>query len=368
MDYATAMNALLAGHLHMFFVHLPTNGAGGSIILRAPFAGMAKLTGGGQLALYRSGSFGCLLALGGLGLWLARDGLRDRHSPLVCLGLIAVYAGAPALLEAVYYGHPEEPLGAAFCVTAVILAGNDRPELAGLALGAAIINKPWGLLAVGPTLLCARAGWWRAALATSAVGTAWFASGILAAPGQFMRSVHGAETSLVAHPQELWWPLNHSDGLNPRPPAWLGAHARQLAVALAVTCAGVVAGRRHRGHQTTTVDSCLALLALGFGLRCLLEPATHDYYQLPFVVVLAAWELRCRGTTAVSVLILLLLAADFRRLNEYTPTLPYLVYIGLMVPLCFVLLADALDIARTTEGNLLHRGLRRQPKDSRATS
>ncbi len=36
--YAPAMNALLDAHLGAFFANLPVNGAGGSVLLRAPFA------------------------------------------------------------------------------------------------------------------------------------------------------------------------------------------------------------------------------------------------------------------------------------------------------------------------------------------
>ncbi len=147
-DYAPAMNALLVGHLGAFFGNLPTNGAGGSVLLRAPFALLGKLAVGDQLTIYRFGSLACLLVLGALGLWLARD-MRRRELPIpVCVGLVAIFAGAPALLEAVYYGHPEEPLGAALAIAAVALAGSKRPLLAGVLLGAGVfikrgVSSPW---------------------------------------------------------------------------------------------------------------------------------------------------------------------------------------------------------------------------------
>ena len=42
------------------------------------------------------------------------------------------------------YGHPEEPLGAALCIGAVLVAATSRSELAGALLGLAVINKPGG--------------------------------------------------------------------------------------------------------------------------------------------------------------------------------------------------------------------------------
>src|SRR5207248_1885254 len=95
---------------------LPYNGAGGSVLLRAPFALMGKLLVGSQLATFRFGALGCLLALGALGVWLAAS-LRARGaSASTCLGVLVVFAGAPALLNAALFGHPEEALGAALCV------------------------------------------------------------------------------------------------------------------------------------------------------------------------------------------------------------------------------------------------------------
>ena len=62
---------------------------------------------------------------------------------------------APAMLDAIRFGHPEEALGAVLCIVAVLLAGENRSTAAGLVLGLAIINKPWGVLALPPALLAA---------------------------------------------------------------------------------------------------------------------------------------------------------------------------------------------------------------------
>jgi hypothetical protein len=341
-SYEPAMKALLDGHLGAFFANLPTNGAGGSVLLRAPFAGLGKLFGGDQLLIFRLGALACLLALGALGLWLAGD-LRRRGVALATrIGLVALCAATPALLEAVSLGHPEEALGAVLCIAAVLAAGAGRPLLAGALLGAAVINKPWGALAVGPVLLCAPAGERKRVLAPAgAIVGCWLASAALVAPSQLLRSLHGAETSIVAHPQDLWWPLHHMDGLYPVPPALLYAHARQLAVALGLGAAIALALRALRSHTPAGTQRCLALLAFGFALRCLLEPSSHGYYQLPLLVALATWEVRARRSVAIALAATLLLTLDFGRLNESaTATFSYLLYLAVVLPICVVLLAD----------------------------
>lgn len=340
-DYAPAMNALLDGHLGAFYAHLPTNGAGGSVLLRAPFALLGKVLVGSQLAIFRFGALACLLALGVLGLWLARDLRRRGVSAPTRVGVLAICVGTPALLEAVFYGHPEEPLGAALTVAAVLLAGADRPLLAGTLLGVAILNKPWGVLAIGPVLLlCASGHRTRALLPAAAIIGGWLLTAGLVNPSRLWLSAHGAETSIVAHPQNLWWPLAHADGLYHVPPAILAAHGRQLAVALAFAAAAVLAVHVHRSCKPVDPERCLALLAFGFALRCLLEPSPHGYYQLPFVVALAAWESRARGSVSISLATAILLALDFRRLEEVTATVPFLLYLAVLLPICALLLAS----------------------------
>ena len=343
-EYEPAMSALLNGHLGAFFATLPIDGAGGSVLLRAPFAGLGRLLGGDQLLSFRLGALACLLALGALGLWLAGD-MRRRGIPLARrAGLVALFAAAPALLEAVSLGHPEEPLGAALCVAAVLLAACDRPLLAGALLGAAVINKPWGVLAVGPVLLCAPSRARRILAPASAIVGAWLLSCALVAPARLLSSIHGAGSgAFVAHPQDLWWPLAHMQGLYPVPPAILTAHARELAVALALAAAVALAARALRSRTPPTTQACLALLAFGFALRCLLEPSAHGYYQLPLLVALAAWEVRARRSVAVSLAATFLLTLDFGRLNEAATALPsYLLYLSVLLPICALLIASML--------------------------
>ena len=60
------MRALLNGQIGRFFDTLPIYGAGGSIVLRAPFAALGQLFAGGEHAEYRLGALECLLAASGL--------------------------------------------------------------------------------------------------------------------------------------------------------------------------------------------------------------------------------------------------------------------------------------------------------------
>ena len=55
--------------------------------------------------------------------------------------------------------------------------------------------------------------------------------------------------------------------------------------------------------QRRTPDDVLALLALLFLLRCLLDPVNNAYYHVPFLLSLVAWEgLTRRGPPVVSLL------------------------------------------------------------------
>ncbi len=188
----------------------------------------------------------------------------------------------------------------------------------------------------------------------------WILAGALLAPSALLASLHGAETSIVAHPQDLWWPLKHMDGLYPVPPALLSDHARQLAVALALATAAALALRARRTRTPLGLQRCLALLALGFALRCLLEPSAQIYYQLPLVLALAAWELHARRSVAIALTAMILLRLDFGRLGQDAPAIPYALYLALLLPICALLVADLLRTpgvrrtARTTGERCRH--------------
>ena len=68
--------------------------------------------------------------------------------------------GNPLTLKALEVGHPEELLGAALCVGAVLAALWQRPWLAAVLLGLALANKAWAVLAIGPVLLALQGRRW----------------------------------------------------------------------------------------------------------------------------------------------------------------------------------------------------------------
>jgi hypothetical protein len=350
-DYAPAMNALLAGHVGAFFEHLPTNGAGGSLLLRAPAALAGKLLLGGQLAIFRFGALACMIVVGGLGLVLARGMRAAGSQPVARVAVIGLCLAAPAILDAIFFGHPEEPLGAALCVGAVLLAADGRSTLAGVVLGLAVINKPWGVLAIAPVLLAARGGRVRLAVVAGSIGAAWVASAWLASPAHFGRIVLGASTSVVAHPVDLWWPFAHlhtAAGVTPAyfPPRLISDHARELAVLLSIPLSIPLARRPER-----SVDACLALLALLFLGRCALDPSNHVYYQVPLVIALVAWEARSSGAP---VLALLATAAFWLTFHTVSGTgslnAQYAAYLATVLPLAAVLARPAMGKAAPALG------------------
>ncbi|MBJ7471340.1 MAG: hypothetical protein JHD16_08550, partial [Solirubrobacteraceae bacterium] len=121
-----------------------------SVLLRVP----AAVIGGSDLLLaHRLGSLLCLIAVVALAFVLDRRATaQDRPlSYRLVLGVLVV--AGPGVLWAIDAGHPEEFLGGALCVGAVLAAIERRTVLAAVLLGLAIGTKQWALLAVVPTLL-----------------------------------------------------------------------------------------------------------------------------------------------------------------------------------------------------------------------
>jgi hypothetical protein len=341
-DFAPAMAALLAGHLHAFFASVPTDGAGGSIVLRAPAGLIAKAFGGGELGVFRAGAFECVLALGALGLVLAAGMRRRGASRLGRAAVVGLVVLAPLITGAVLFGHPEEALGAALCVGSVLLAGRRRPALAGLLLGLAVVNKPWGALAAVPALLAApREDRVQLGACAAALAVPWFAASALVAPHAFSR-VLGAVWP-VAHPVDIWWPLA-APTIAPGgmhvwfAPGFLGSHGRELIVLIPVAAALALAPFGER-----TLERCLALLALAFLLRCLMDPSDHFYYHLPFVVALVAYESRTRSAPVLALLATGLLWVVFHTVSGAASlNVQFLAYLAVALPLTAALVAELL--------------------------
>ncbi|MEA2156933.1 MAG: hypothetical protein QOE11_3073, partial [Solirubrobacteraceae bacterium] len=150
-EASAAFLALSHGDLGGFLAHVPVYG--GSMILRAPFAGAVAALGGGELAVYRAVSIPCLLAVATLGIVLARRmGGRGRSVGVRAL-VLGLCVANPVTVRALDIGHPEELLCAALAIGAVLAASDRRTILAAVLLGLAIATKAWAVLAIGPVLL-----------------------------------------------------------------------------------------------------------------------------------------------------------------------------------------------------------------------
>src|SRR5918996_5652754 len=150
LEAEPSLQSLRSGDWIAFLQHAPAYG--GSLVLRAPFALLPGLWGGGDLALFRSMAAPCLLAGAVLAVvlwWRARELGRPRATAWIAL---LVVAANPLTLRALEIGHPEELLGGVLCVAAALAAGRGRPGVAGVLLGLAVANKPWAVLAVVPLL------------------------------------------------------------------------------------------------------------------------------------------------------------------------------------------------------------------------
>jgi hypothetical protein len=327
-----SFEALVHGHLLLFLRSAPVYG--GSLVERAPFALLPGVWGGGELAVYRVVALPCLLALAVLAVWLAAD-MRALHRSLLARAIaVGVCLANPLTLRALELGHPEELLGGVLCVAAVLLALRGHPLWAGLLLGAAIANKEWALLAVGPVLLALSSRRALCLAVAAAVTGAVLAPLALVHAGSFLASAQGtaAPSSTIFQPWQVWWFLGHHGpavrGLfgNVKvgyrtAPGWVGEVSHPLIVALALPlsllfwwCRRVEYShepgglpRRERVGLLATGSSqpdthvraaraprcatdALGLLALLLLLRCVLDTWDAAYYPLPCVLALLAWE------------------------------------------------------------------------------
>jgi hypothetical protein len=306
---ATPIRALAHGRLHEFIASQPVMGSA-SLLLRAPFAALGLQIGrGSDLELYRLGAFPCLLAAGLLAAHLFGRMRELRRPALACVVVSALVAINPLTTRALRYGHPEELLAAALCVSAVLAAGRRRPLVAGVLLGAAVATKQWAVLAVLPVII--GAGEDRGRLAIGAAATA----GLLIVPlaaGDLHRFLHANHAAGVvggtAMPTNIWFgfgtdvPVVIGANGATTPPRALPSTLAAISHPLILGAGMVLALLWWRYRRDVQPEDALLLVALIMLVRCLLDPMTNSYYHLPFLMSLAAWEgLRRRGAPVLTV-------------------------------------------------------------------
>jgi hypothetical protein len=208
----------------------------------------------------------------------------------------------PLTLPALQIGHPEELLGAALCIAALLCALDDRPIWAAVLLGLAIANKEWAVLATGPVLLALPRARVRALLITGAVAGTLFAPILIVGVSGFaaQAAATGLNTSGIFQPWQLWWFFG-SHGAIVRgssgavaaayriAPGWIAMLGHPLVIAVMPPLTALYA-RIRRNEAQRPPNDLLLLLALLLALRCVLDPWDISYYSLPFLLTLLTWE------------------------------------------------------------------------------
>ena len=310
-DAAPAMNALLDGDVSGALAQQPLMGSF-SLVVRYPFAALARGVGGDDLLVYQLGTIPCLVAVGLLGLALAGRMRRRGQPPAACAAAAVLCLVNPLTWEAIRLGHPEELLGGALCVGAALAALRGRWLAAGALLGLALATKQWAVIAVLPVLAAAPARRIRLAAVAGAVAVLLTAPLVLGNSTSFSKTAEQAAYSGErVHPFNAVWPLAPSEDrvisvgedqsvVTVRVlPLSVSRLLHPAIVLLAVPLTALWWFSRRR-----TPDDVLALLALLFLLRCLLDPVNNAYYHVPFLLSLVAWEgLTRRGAPVVSLLV-----------------------------------------------------------------
>ncbi len=309
-DAAPAMNALLDGDVGAALAQQPLMGSL-SLIVRLPFAAPARAAGGDDLLVYQLGTIPCLIAVGLLGLALAARMRRRGQAPAACAAAAILCLVNPLTWEAIRLGHPEELLGGALCVGAVLAALRGRALGAGILLGLALATKQWAVIAVLPVLAAAPARRVRLGGVAAIVAAVLTLPLMLGNPGSFSGAAkQAAHAGERVHPFNAVWPVSPSEDR-------VIAVGTDQSVVTVRTLPASVSRLLHPGivllavpltalwwfSRRRTPDDVLALLALLFLMRCLLDPVNNAYYHVPFLLSLVAWEgLTRRGPPLVSLL------------------------------------------------------------------
>jgi hypothetical protein len=296
-----AYQALLHGHVIAFIQRGPAYT--GSLILRAPFALIPRIWGGGWRAVYVASALPCLMAVPAFLSWLLyqrRDATPLPHT----IGVMLVGTFNPPLLVAIFGGHPEDALGVVLCLAAVIAAVRDRPGWCATFLSLAIVNKSWALVAFPVALAVLPSRRFRTGAIVTAVAAAVLvpiAAVQQASSGADVGSVTGTGVGALINPSQLFWWAGRG--------SWLTAHARFFLVGGAfVLVAAWWMRARQAGAPRNRTAQALLILSLVLLLRAALDPWDNVYYHLPFLLALLAYEVHVRrwpvASTVFAVLVM----------------------------------------------------------------
>lgn len=279
-----------------------------SALVRAPFVWLVFHAD--VRTVFIVGSLPCLLAVAALVLWIRRLTAEYRRETFAAAAIAALCLINLPTLRALHWGHPEELLGGALVVGAAVAALRGKALAAAVLLGLALATKQWALLALPPVLLAAPAQRGRIALVSVAVAAALYAPFALASPDRFAEVLRGAgnpqsmgqadglteksdpsETRITA--ANVWWPIAEKRDevrggkavTSAVLPHWVVSLSHGLIVLLAAPFAWLY---RRRGPRPR--EDALALLALLLLLRAALDPNNFDYYHVPLLLALGAWE------------------------------------------------------------------------------
>jgi hypothetical protein len=342
LEALPSFTALAHGDVGGFFAAMPVYG--GSLVIRAPFALLPDLWGGGSLAVYRSVAVPGLLAGVWLGLVLDRR-MRKAGERLAARRVaLLVCAASPVSVLALQIGHPEEILGAGLCVGAILLAARDHALLAGLLLGLALANKAWAVLAVVPVLLALPRRRGLALVVAGGVAAAIVVPvlKLMDAPANFLLT----NTSEIFQPWQVWWFAGDTGqvvqgfyGVKPdyrAAPEWMSTLARPAVLAV---CVGLALAWAWTGRRRPRFPDVLLLLAVVMLARCLVDPWNTSYYHLPFLFALVTWEVHARrGVPLLALTATLATWATFDLLPRYVaPDVQSLSYLAWAAPLAVAL-------------------------------
>jgi hypothetical protein len=300
-DAGPAISALLHGSLRAFDRARPAMGAL-SLLLRAPFTGLAYIGRPTQLSIYRWGSLPCVLSLALLALWLGRIA-RVRGAGVLGQWLILLVSLLnPVVSSSIATGHPEELLTSVLCIAALVAALETRALLCTILLGLALACKQWSVLAVLPVLFALDRSRVRALVGALVLAALVTAPEVLGAPVSFLHNqLHladhrrGRTTSILSW---FWLPAPnrtihvvvegvHISLRKHLLPRALVDSAHTLLISVDVLVAAAVA--RMRGLPLRREDA-FALMALVLLLRCTLCLETMPYYHAPLFADLLAWD------------------------------------------------------------------------------